>query len=182
MPSRFPRGHAGLGCQGPPCSAREDSCLMLREGLVSRDTRGVKHARHARQHKREGVTRSAIMLVVRAFVRACLRLCTCDLRRKPLAVASASRFDARPLTAWRSRSSTRRSAPPSSCSLHAALVPDGAKFHQDAPRSTVLRECDVRPAVALLSVVRSRELGRSLRREVSVRSQREQSRGVRSAE
>lgn len=59
---------------------------------LSRETQGV---RHARQHKRDGRTCGAIMLG------ACLRLCAPCLRRKPLAPASASRFDGRPLTAPR---------------------------------------------------------------------------------
>jgi hypothetical protein len=48
--------------------------------------------------------------------------------------------------------------------LYAPRKDEGAKFHHDAPRSTVFHVRDVRPAASLPSLVRSRERGRSLRR------------------
>ncbi len=77
-------------------------------------------------------------------------------RRCMLIAASASRFDARPLMAPRARVRF----------LRAARVHDGRKFHHDAPRSTASRGGDAHPAVADPSVARSREPGRSLRREL----------------
>ncbi len=61
--SKSTHDHAELDCQGSSCSAREDSCLMFRRELVSRDTGG----RDMRDMtKREGETRGAIMLDVRS--------------------------------------------------------------------------------------------------------------------
>lgn len=38
----FGRHYAQIACQGRPCWAREDSCLMSREGL-SHETQGARH-------------------------------------------------------------------------------------------------------------------------------------------
>lgn len=99
--------------------------------------------------------------------RACLRLCARCLRRKSLAPASASRFDTRPLTAPRARDHRRDDlrrrhrvlCTPRSCPME----PSSITTH---PRSTAFCVRDVPRAVALPSVVPSREREGSLRREL----------------
>jgi hypothetical protein len=82
-----------------------------------------------------------------------------------LAPASASVFEGRPLTAQCSRPSTRRMALSSARSLRGARMHDGAKFYQNAPRSTVVRVRDACTSVLLPWVVPTRERGGSPRGE-----------------
>lgn len=65
--------HAELGCQGPPCWVREDSCLMFHKGL-SRETQGP---RHARQHKRVGKTCGVLMVDVCSTRKCIAHACAC---------------------------------------------------------------------------------------------------------